>query len=66
MFSSFGPAVSIESVNLDRTRTMLGGDGVAYHECLDRLLVPPSDALDAWINFHRPGAPPLWAGAAAL
>ena len=56
----FAAAVGIESADLDRTRAVLEEAGVTRHERPDRLLVPPSESLGAWIDFHRPGAPPLW------
>ena len=57
----FGAAVAIESAELDRTRFLLANAGIAVHGRPDRLLVPPQEGLGAWIDFHRPGAPPLWA-----
>jgi len=58
----FGALAALESADLHRTRAVLAEAGVAFHERQDRLLVPPSEALGAWIDFHRPAAPPLWAG----
>lgn len=57
----FAAAVGIESADLDRTRFLLANAGTTIHGRPDRLLVPPSEGLGAWIDFHRPGAPPLWA-----
>ena len=57
----FAAAVGIESADLDRTRFLLANAGITIHGRPDRLLVPPSDGLGAWIDFHRPAAPPLWA-----
>ncbi len=57
----FGAAVGIESADLDRTRFLLANAGITVHGRPDRLLVPPQEGLGAWIDFHRPGAPPLWA-----
>jgi len=57
----FAAAVGIESADLDRTRFLLANAGITIHGRPDRLLVPPSDGLGAWIDFHRAGAPPLWA-----
>ena len=56
----FGAAVGIESADLDHTRAVLAKAGAAFHERSDRLLLPPSEGLGAWIDFHRPGAEPLW------
>ena len=56
----FGAAVGIESADLDRTRFLLANAGITVHGRPDRLLVPPQEGLGAWIDFHRPGAPPLW------
>ena len=57
----FAAAVGIESADLDRTRFLLANAGITIHGRPERLLVPPSEGLGAWIDFHRPGAPPLWA-----
>lgn len=57
----FAAAVGIESADLDRTRFLLANAGITVHGRPNRLMVPPSDGLGAWIDFHRPGAPPLWA-----
>ncbi len=57
----FGAAVGIESADLDRTRFLLANAGITVHGRPDCLLVPPSGGLGAWIDFHRPDAPPLWA-----
>ncbi len=57
----FGAALAIESADLDCTRATLSQAGITCHERPDRLLVPPCDGLGAWIDFHRAGAPPLWA-----
>ncbi|MCY3754903.1 MAG: VOC family protein [Alphaproteobacteria bacterium] len=57
----FAAAVGIESADLDRTRFLLANAGITIHGRPDRLLVPPSEGLGAWIDFHRAGAPPLWA-----
>ena len=57
----FGAAVGIESADLDRTRFLLANSGITVHGRPNRLLVPPQEGLGAWIDFHRPGAPPLWA-----
>ncbi len=58
----FGAAVGVESADPDQTRSVLEKAGAAFHERRDRLLVPPSEGLGAWIDFHHPGAPPFWAG----
>ncbi len=57
----FGAAVGIESADLDRTRFLLANAGITVHGRPDRLLVPPTEGLGAWIDFHRPNAAPLWA-----
>lgn len=57
----FAAAVGLESADLDRTRAVLADAGAAFHERPGRLLVPPREGLGAWIDFHRPGAAPLWA-----
>ncbi len=56
----FGAAIGIESADLDRTRFFLANAGITVHGRPDRLLVPPQEGLGAWIDFQRPGAPPLW------
>ena len=58
----FGAAVGIESADLGRSRAALAAAGAAFHERPGRLLVPPQEGSGAWIDFHRPGAPPVWAG----
>ena len=57
----FAAALGIESADLDRTRFLLANAGITIHGRPDRLLVPPAEGLGAWIDFHRAGAPPLWA-----
>ena len=57
----FAAAVGIESADLDRTRFLLANAGITVHGRPNRLLVPPTEGLGAWIDFHRPGAAPLWA-----
>lgn len=56
----FAAAVGIESADLDRTRFLLTNAGITIHGRPNRLLVPPAEGLGAWIDFHHPGAPPLW------
>ena len=56
-----GVVTGIESADLDRARAALAAGGVAFHDRGERLLIAPEDGLGAWLDFHRPGAPPLWA-----
>ncbi|MEQ9122146.1 MAG: VOC family protein [Alphaproteobacteria bacterium] len=49
----FGAAVALRVGNLDSTAALLRAAGVAHERAGDRLLVPPAEALGAWLLLHE-------------
>lgn len=53
----YGAGVGVSVRDLAATAAMLAASGVAFAQAGHRLILPPTEALGAWLIFHTDGAP---------